>query len=118
MKQAETEQWKRAQVDLSKDGFRLFRNQRYVGPIVNKGVITKGWANCGLCDGAGDLIGYEIKTVTPDMVGNKIAVFSSIETKIKGGKIEDSQWDFHDRVVLDGGKSLFYKDYKIVEIKR
>jgi hypothetical protein len=48
----------------------------------------------GLMVGSGDLIGFETVTVTPDMVGNKVAVFTSIETKKKNGieKVEQENW--------------------------
>lgn len=38
----------------------------------------------GLCKGSSDLIGWRSVTVTPDMVGSKLAVFVAIEVKDKG----------------------------------
>lgn len=35
----------------------------------------------GLCNGSSDLIGWTPITITPDMIGKKIAVFTAIEVK-------------------------------------
>jgi hypothetical protein len=35
----------------------------------------------GLCKGSADLIGYRTITITPEMVGQQVAVFTSIEVK-------------------------------------
>lgn len=101
--QQETNVWKRAQLDLSPLGYRVFRNQRYKGKIVKKGFITNGWADCGLTDGAGDLIGYRIVTITQDMVGQKIAQFCSLEAKTDSGTPSEIQLEFNEQIRKDGG---------------
>ena len=35
----------------------------------------------GLCPGSADLIGYRTVVVTPDMVGQRLAVFAAVEVK-------------------------------------
>lgn len=102
MKQQETAVWKEIRIASSPMGFRLFRNQRYKGQIVHKGVITNGYADCGLCDGSGDLIGYQIVTITPEMIGQKFARFVSIETKHKGTSSGDQDL-FINAVINNGG---------------
>lgn len=103
-KQGETNVWKQAQIDLSPAGFRLFRNQRYVGPIVRQGEITNSFANCGLMNGAGDLIGYRIIRITPDMVGRTFAQFVSLESKVpKGGVVSEDQKNWKAAINKDGG---------------
>ena len=58
---------------------RLFRNN--TGALLDmQGRLVK----FGLCKGSSDLIGFRSITITPDMVGQKIAVFSAIEVKDKG----------------------------------
>jgi hypothetical protein len=44
--------------------------------------------------GSADLIGYRSITITPDMVGQQVAVFASIEVKTPTGRIrpEQQQW--------------------------
>ena len=108
-KQLETGVWKGVMLALSPRGYRLFRNQRYKGPIVRNGQITEAWADCGLCDGAADLIGFKIVTVRPEDVGKQLAVFVGIETKTKHGRVEQEQRDFINAVDAAGGISGFVR---------
>ena len=109
-RQSETNVWKAVQLALSPRGYRLFRNQRYKGPIVRNGQITEAWADCGVGgDGGSDLIGFKIVTVTPDMVGTRIAVFSAIECKTKHGRVEPEQVAFVNGVEYAGGISGFVR---------
>lgn len=60
----------------------------------------------GLCKGSSDLIGWTPVTVTPDIVGKKIAVFTAIEVKLnKNGKYKatDDQKRFISAVLNNGG---------------
>lgn len=107
-RQTETDVWKSVMQALSPLGYRLFRNQRYKGPIVSRGVITGAFADCGVGgDGGSDLIGFRIVTVTPDMVGQRIAQFVAIETKSKGGRKEADQQTFINGVRAGGGIAGF-----------
>ena len=103
--QGETNVWKKALLKFSPLGYRLYRNQRYVGPIVRKGKITKAWADCGLVDGAGDLVGWRKVLITADMVGKHIAQFCNFEAKITSGKEGDDQVIFRELVTKDGGEA-------------
>lgn len=44
--------------------------------------------------GGGDLLGWRTVEVTPEMVGQRVAVFTSIEVKTRTGKLrpEQEQW--------------------------
>jgi hypothetical protein len=55
----------------------------------------------GLCNGSSDLIGYRTVEVTPDMVGQRIAVFVALEVKDKG-RLTQEQATFL-RVVSEAG---------------
>ena len=60
----------------------------------------------GLCKGSSDLIGWTPITVTTDMVGKKIAVFTAIEVKLnKNGKYKatNDQKRFISAVLNNGG---------------
>ena len=60
----------------------------------------------GLCKGSSDLIGWTPVTITEDMVGKKIAVFTAIEVKLnKNGKYKatDLQKAFISAVKSAGG---------------
>ena len=76
----------------------------------------------GLCKGSSDLIGFRSITITPDMVGQKIAVFSAIEVKDKG-KVTVDQKNFINIINNAGGyagvaknvndaKKILYMDKK------
>ena len=60
----------------------------------------------GLCTGSSDLIGWMPVTVTPDMVGAKIACFVALEIKSASGRIQPEQTTFLDRVLEAGGVAV------------
>ena len=96
---------------------RLFRNN--TGALLDmQGRLVK----FGLCKGSSDLIGFRSITITPDMVGQKIAVFSAIEVKDKG-KVTVDQKNFINIINNAGGyagvaknvndaKKILYMDKK------
>ena len=96
---------------------RLFRNN--TGALLDmQGRLVK----FGLCKGSSDLIGFRSITITPDMVGQKIAVFSAIEVKDKG-KVTVEQKNFINIINNAGGyagvaknvndaKKILYMDKK------
>ena len=98
-KQEETNVWKQMQLDLSPEGFRLFRNQRYKGKTDKGFFVDAGVGGNGGCD----LIGYRMITITPDMVGKKFAQHVEIEAKTKKGRPSDDQLKRIRRISLDGG---------------
>ena len=63
----------------------------------------------GLIKGSGDLIGYTSIEVTPDMVGKKVTVFTSVEVKTPSMRITPEQKQFAKVVHEDGGFSGFAK---------
>jgi hypothetical protein len=79
---------------------RVFRNQvgfGFVGEPPNHRPVTMG-----LHPGSGDLIGWKSVTVTPDMVGTKLAVFLSVEVKRPGKGLRPNQETWM-RVVREHG---------------
>ena len=53
-----------------------------------------------------DLVGYTIVTVTPDMIGRELAVFTAIEVKLPDAKVDaryKAQKKFIDQVKNHGG---------------
>ena len=96
---------------------RLFRNN--TGALLDmQGRLVK----FGLCKGSSDLIGFRSITITPDMVGQKIAVFTAIEVKDKG-KATVEQKNFINIINNAGGyagvaknvndaKKILYMDKK------
>lgn len=57
----------------------------------------------GLMTGSGDGIGWSTVTITPEMVGRKIAVFTSAETKSTTGRVKKEQETWRKNVASAGG---------------
>lgn len=57
----------------------------------------------GLIKGSSDLIGWTTVEITPEMVGQKVAVFTAIEAKTGKTKISPEQQKFIDVVIESGG---------------
>lgn len=57
----------------------------------------------GLCPGSSDLIGLRQVVVTPDMVGQAVAVFVAIEVKGAKGRVSEKQQNFIVMVKEMGG---------------
>ena len=57
----------------------------------------------GVPKGYHDLTGWHSVEITPEMVGRKIAVFTSIEVKTDKGKLTDEQANFMGQVDKSGG---------------
>ncbi len=95
----------------SRCGTRLFRNQR------GKYRIGTRWIKYGLgANGSSDLIGYTVRVVTPDMVGQKIAIFTAIEAKAATGRATDQQQEFVRQVQFDGGIAQIIRSVQELEI--
>jgi len=80
---------------LSRGGVRLFRN--------NVGFDTTNKVRYGLVPGSSDLIGWKTIEITKHHLGRKIAVFTAIEVKKKGGRPTPGQLQFIDVVDEAGG---------------
>ena len=79
---------------------RLFRNN--VGRLPNP--RTGQWVDYGVGGkGASDLIGWTTREITPEMVGQRIAVFTSIEVKAERGRLRPEQRQWLSAVQAAGG---------------
>jgi hypothetical protein len=87
---------------MNRGNTRLFRNN--VGAYKGR---EGQWVQFGLMKGSGDLIGWEIIEITPEMVGTKIARFLSVEVKAEnGGRVSEAQKNWADRVNESGGRAV------------
>jgi hypothetical protein len=77
---------------------RLFRNN--TGTLKDQNGRPVSF---GLCKGSGDLIGWKRVTVTPEMVGSIVAVFTSIEVKTPTGRLRPEQQQWLNAVQAAGG---------------
>lgn len=66
-------------LDLGRGPVRLWRNNTGALKDTNGRLVRYG-----LCKGSADLIGLRTIEITPDMVGQRIAVFTAIEVKDRG----------------------------------
>lgn len=63
--------------------------------------------HAGLIKGSGDAIGWTTIVVTADMVGQRLAVFTSVETKVPvTGRMSTEQRTWHGQVTAAGGYSI------------
>jgi len=85
-------------VACSKGDCRLYRNN--CGVLRDhRGVPVR----YGLQPGSSDLIGWRSITITPEMVGQRVAVFTSIEVKSTTGRVRQEQQQWLDAVQAAGG---------------
>ena len=80
---------------------RIFRNQ--VGSLPDP--RTGRLVTFGLARGSADLIGWRTVVVTPEMVGTRLAVFTSIEVKTQTGRVRPEQQAWLQAVLAAGGFS-------------
>jgi hypothetical protein len=83
---------------LSRGPVRLYRN--------NTGTLWDQHGRpvqFGLAVGSADLIGWTTRTITPEMVGQQVAVFTSIEVKSASGRLRPEQRQWLEAVQAAGG---------------
>lgn len=98
MQMSEQQTQQQIRLELSRGPVRLWRNN--TGALRDqRGQLVR----YGLCEGSSDLIGYRTITVTPDMVGQKVAVFTAIEVKAPRGRTTPQQEAFLALVTEAGG---------------
>ena len=85
----------------SRGDCRIFRNN--VGMAYLKRGDELVPIKFGLFPGSSDLMGWKSITITPDMVGNTIAVFLAVETKTDKNRPTKKQQNFIDQVNNAGG---------------
>jgi len=83
---------------ISKGDTRVFRNNTGTLRDANGRPVQ-----FGLCKGSADLIGWRTITITPEMVGQRIAVFTSIEVKTPTGRVQPEQKQWLEAVQAAGG---------------
>ena len=78
---------------------RLFRNQ--VGQLPDP--RTGRYVQFGLAKGSSDLVGFKTIKITPEMIGQEVAQFVSIEIKTERGKLTEVQENWLQKVHDSGG---------------
>ncbi len=85
---------------------RLFRNNCGTSIYLagKNGRLEKRRVKFGVCNpGGSDLIGWRSITITPDMIGDRLAVFLAIETKAPKKGPSKKQRNFINQVRKAGG---------------
>ena len=107
----ESKNQKQALIDASREGFTLFRNNVGTG-WQGKVERRQGFLlienprplHAGLCKGSSDTIGWMPITITPEMVGRKVAVFTAYEFKATNrSTVRKEQANFINTVKSVGG---------------
>jgi hypothetical protein len=98
---AETDLQQRIRLALGQlPDIRLWRNNSGKLPDPRTG----RWVQFGVASpGGSDLIGYRSIVITPDMVGQRLAVFTAIEVKTPTGRATPAQRHFIDHIRKAGG---------------
>jgi len=104
-------------------GHRLFRNNVGLG-WVGRVTIHDHAHICmahprplraGLCAGSSDIIGWHSVTITPGMIGKRVAVFTALEVKTAKGRVSDLQQNFLNVVTLHGGCGIVARSIQDAE---
>jgi len=82
-------------------GLKLFRNN--TGGMTDK---NGQFVRFGLHPGSADLIGWRTVEITPDMIGQRIAVFTSVEVKTATGRVKPEQENWRQQVHDAGGLAV------------
>lgn len=119
MASRETQILNRIRVEASKLSARLFRNNLFMGyagklqafcePTMVKAepgdllIRQARVIHSGFPKGSSDLIGFTPMTITEDMVGKRLAIFTACEVKTSTGKATKKQIEFINFVNDSGG---------------
>jgi hypothetical protein len=110
---SETQLLREILIHCSNGSVRLFRNtvgsawvgvSRWVDGMIVVHRPTR--VTFGLSTGSADIVGWRTITITPEMVGQQIAQFVSIEAKAKRGKMTAEQQAWLDTVYDAGGVAV------------
>ena len=106
LKQYETEIVNEVRLELGRrPDTRVFRNN--VGALA----LPNGrWLQYGLCAGSSDLIGLRSVTITPEMVGQQVAIFVALEGKQVNRYGNADQRNFIAMVKMLGGRAGIFRN--------
>ena len=102
-KETELQNRVRALVNSPGTGCRVWRNN------VGKRKIDGRWISWGLAPGSADLIGLKTLQISADMIGSKIAVFTSLEIKTLTGVEQSDQIAWRQTIQKLGGIAEFIR---------
>lgn len=83
--------------------FTLAPGQVYTARGGERVVLDAYPIKAGLCEGSSDIIGFRSVVVTPDMIGQRVAIFGAWEVKEGAGRPTKPQKNFVGFVERAGG---------------
>lgn len=92
---------------FNRGGIAEVRRIRSITPRIKAGLSQEG---------SSDLIGWYSVTITTDMVGKRIAIFTAFEIKTAAGKVSPEQANFIKQVAENGGISAILRDKSDVRL--
>ncbi len=89
-----------------------------VGELPDGSLILRNWRffNTGLPAGFSDLFGGVPTIITPEMVGQTVAILTVIECKSAKGRMRDLQQKFVTAVIRIGGRAGFARDVETARV--
>lgn len=90
---------KQIMLSVSERGCRIFRNNCGAHKTEDGRFVRYGVAS----PGGSDLIGWTSTTITEEMIGTKVAIFTAIEVKSARGRASADQEHFINTVLDAGG---------------
>lgn len=97
-------------------GFTLKPGQVYRAKGGERVITRPQHIEFGLMPGSGDGIGWESVVITPEMVGRRVAVFLSVETKAGRGRATKDQLNWWQQVHDAGGIAIIVNDPEQIEL--
>lgn len=91
--------------------FRQNCGQAWMGKVIRRTADTLTIQDprpvqFGLHPGSADLIGWQTIEIMPEHVGQKLAVFTSIEVKTETGRVKPDQENWQQQVLKAGGRAF------------
>lgn len=104
----------RVLLELTAQDWLLWKN-----PVGSARLDSGQFVRFGVCNpGGSDLIGLRSVVVTPDMVGQRLAVFAAIESKTKNYNVSRPQRLFLNAISRAGGIAQVAKEQTDGTVKR
>lgn len=114
MARKETNLFNRIRLATSRLGARMFRNNRGLFLTLDGERKTRAGLEP---NGSSDAIGWTPVTITPAMVGQKVAVFTAIEIKTGSVPVTEDQSNYVDQVNKAGGLAgIAYDESDAIDI--
>lgn len=100
-------------------GYGIATNPKAIHRLDNgKFLVDRGTPlRFGLLPGSSDMIGYKPTIITPDMLGQTVAIFQGIEVKTEHDRLSEEQRKWNRALIRDGAiAEVWHYNGRIIEI--